>query len=129
MLCAAILAVGITSAWWQACWNRQGGPLVSLSAGLVYFSLEEGQGPSPGWIARLEKPAVVYWPRYPLKWELSRHTVCCPLWLLFLFAIVPTGILWWRDRPTRIACCQVCGYDLTGNVSGRCPECGADVCA
>ena len=21
-------------------------------------------------------------------------------------------------------CCQSCGYDLTGNVSGRCPECG-----
>ncbi len=20
--------------------------------------------------------------------------------------------------------CQKCGYDLTGNVSGRCPECG-----
>jgi len=23
--------------------------------------------------------------------------------------------------------CQKCGYDLTGNVSGRCPECGAKV--
>jgi hypothetical protein len=23
--------------------------------------------------------------------------------------------------------CQKCGYDLTGNVSGRCPECGAAV--
>lgn len=23
--------------------------------------------------------------------------------------------------------CYVCGYDLTGNVSGRCPECGASV--
>jgi len=23
--------------------------------------------------------------------------------------------------------CQTCGYDLTGNVSGRCPECGAPV--
>ncbi|MBI5764999.1 MAG: hypothetical protein HZA51_15895 [Planctomycetes bacterium] len=23
--------------------------------------------------------------------------------------------------------CQSCGYNLTGNVSGRCPECGTDV--
>jgi predicted Zn-ribbon and HTH transcriptional regulator len=23
--------------------------------------------------------------------------------------------------------CQKCGYDLTGNVSGRCPECGEAV--
>jgi hypothetical protein len=31
-------------------------------------------------------------------------------------------VQWWR-RP-RPGCCQGCGYDLTGNVSGRCPECG-----
>lgn len=24
-------------------------------------------------------------------------------------------------------CCVACGYDLTGNVSGVCPECGTDV--
>jgi len=23
--------------------------------------------------------------------------------------------------------CQKCGYNLTGNVSGKCPECGLDV--
>lgn len=23
--------------------------------------------------------------------------------------------------------CRVCGYDLTGNVSGRCPECGTEI--
>jgi hypothetical protein len=23
--------------------------------------------------------------------------------------------------------CQKCGYDLTGNVSGRCPECGTPI--
>lgn len=28
-----------------------------------------------------------------------------------------------RMRPD---CCAKCGYDLTGNVSGRCPECGVE---
>ena len=28
-----------------------------------------------------------------------------------------------RNYPVRH--CRRCGYDLTGNVSGRCPECGA----
>jgi hypothetical protein len=24
-------------------------------------------------------------------------------------------------------CCRACGYDLTGNTSGRCPECGREI--
>ena len=28
-------------------------------------------------------------------------------------------------RRTRLGACKQCGYDLTGNVSGTCPECGA----
>jgi len=33
-----------------------------------------------------------------------------------------------RLRPgPRPGHCRRCGYDLTGNVSGRCPECGTDV--
>jgi len=29
-----------------------------------------------------------------------------------------------RDDGQGLACCPNCGYDLTGNVSGICPECG-----
>jgi len=25
-------------------------------------------------------------------------------------------------------CCKKCGYNLTGNVSGICPECGEQIC-
>ena len=31
----------------------------------------------------------------------------------------------WRRR--RRGLCSTCGYDLTGNVSGTCPECGTEV--
>jgi len=52
--------------------------------------------------------------------------VSIPLWIPFVLIGVPTGWLWWRDRRRVAAgCCAACGYDLTGNVSGRCPECGA----
>ena len=30
----------------------------------------------------------------------------------------------WRRRPSRRGVCARCGYDLTGNTSGTCPECG-----
>lgn len=44
--------------------------------------------------------------------------------LIFGAVAVPTALLWWRDRPFPSGHCRQCGYDLTGNVSGRCPECG-----
>ena len=48
-----------------------------------------------------------------------------PLSLVFLAVGAPTVILFYRDRR-RIppGHCQKCGYNLTGNVSGICPECG-----
>ncbi len=48
-----------------------------------------------------------------------------PLWIPFAACALPTAILWYHDRrrpgPGQ---CQTCGYDLTGNQSGNCPECG-----
>ena len=51
--------------------------------------------------------------------------VYIPIWMPFLLTAVPTAIIFWRDRRRIPAhCCQGCGYDLTGNTSGVCPECG-----
>ncbi len=35
----------------------------------------------------------------------------------------------WRHRRFPPGHCSRCGYDLTGNVSGKCPECGAAILA
>lgn len=53
------------------------------------------------------------------------YAVEVPLWSLLLFF----GAATWLLRSKRIAPghCTRCGYDLTGNVSGRCPECGSAV--
>lgn len=49
-----------------------------------------------------------------------------PLWFLLMLTGVPTILLWRYDRArVKPGCCAKCGYDLTGNMSGRCPECGA----
>ena len=50
-----------------------------------------------------------------------------PIWLLIVAVGIPTGILWWRDRRPKTGFCKACEYDLTGNVSGVCPECGTAV--
>src|ERR1043166_5600360 len=48
-----------------------------------------------------------------------------PLWLPTLVLSIPMAFFVWRRRNRRGRdACRVCGYNLTGNVSGRCPECG-----
>lgn len=57
-----------------------------------------------------------------------------PSWLtvvLYLVPFVAAGIAFVisrrrseRDEGVARGCCARCAYDLTGNVSGRCPECG-----
>lgn len=67
------------------------------------------------------------------KWpRITRDTLGCVIaciqvwWLLPSMAIV-AGLLWWRDRSFPSGHCEKCGYDLTGNVSGVCSECGTEI--
>jgi hypothetical protein len=54
--------------------------------------------------------------------------VVVEIWALFLLCAIPTALLWWRERRLRRAgVCLECGYNLTGNVSGICPECGTAI--
>ena len=62
--------------------------------------------------------------------SLARKLPLQGLHILAIFALV-TAALWWMDQlikwPEPNGRCQKCGYDLTGNVSGRCAECGMPV--
>jgi len=51
-----------------------------------------------------------------------------PFWIPLLLVAIPTTFLFWLDRH-RIPQdhCQKCGYNLTGNTSGICPECGEKI--
>lgn len=59
------------------------------------------------------------------RWPDGRLEFSCPVYIPLALVVAPTSVLWWyhlRRRAT--GCCVSCGYDLTGNLSGRCPECG-----
>ncbi|MCG8405830.1 MAG: hypothetical protein MI923_11595 [Phycisphaerales bacterium] len=57
-----------------------------------------------------------------------KTTFSTPMWLLFILIMIPTAFLMYPDRRRyRPGHCQQCGYDLTGNTSGICPECGTKV--
>ena len=54
-------------------------------------------------------------------WEKSRPYVIVPLYPFALVAALIAILCWHHFPPGH---CQKCGYNLTGNVSGICPECG-----
>lgn len=47
-----------------------------------------------------------------------------PFPLLMIAVAVPTVLFWRRTRPKNAGHCSKCEYDLTGNTTGVCPECG-----
>lgn len=83
-----------------------------------------------GW--SVGRPHSLFW-KPQIRWRQSiagggyRH-ILLPLWIPFLLIAIPTGLLWYLDRRRILpGHCQKCGYNLTGNVSGICPECGVKI--
>lgn len=66
------------------------------------------------------------WFRLPTKGDDG--TIYIPLGLpVATLAVVSTMLIWRTRRRIPEGNCRQCGYDLTGNVSGVCSECGATV--
>ena len=64
-----------------------------------------------------------------LLFAYAEKHLTVPLWVPFiLFSVCPTMAFvrgpYRRYRRRKKRLCLKCGYDLTGNVSGVCPECG-----
>ncbi len=62
-------------------------------------------------------------------WSILRpdSEIFVPLYALFLAVAVPTLLVWrFGRKPVKPGHCR-CGYNLTGNTSGVCPECGVEV--
>lgn len=83
---------------------------------------------APGWTTSNGYFAMGFFRHPDISASVIGVFVAAPLWLPVLMVVVPTAFLWVRDRPLqRRGFCSNCGYDLTGNVSGVCPECGKRV--
>jgi hypothetical protein len=102
---------------------------VYIAGGALQWSwaFQRPVGLDPGWKAyRLPEhmSATTPWlPRFVTNATASHATL--PLWPALLTALAVTAYLFGRDRRIPPHHCQNCRYNLTGNTSGTCPECGA----
>jgi predicted Zn-ribbon and HTH transcriptional regulator len=140
-LCLTIVVAFVMSfVWIPRCdWQTSGywGDLL-LDRGIVYFYAEASPkglsvhhpGPAKARLAMVWIGDEWYWPGpkkcfCTLVCHLSLSYFACSLSILLLVGALPTAFLWYRDRRYPPGHCQTCGYDLTGNETGTCPECGA----
>ncbi len=76
-------------------------------------------------------PSVVGWHSEGLRswnlWTARSRFVEFPIYAAFLAVAIPTLLAWrFGPKPVKPGHCR-CGYDLHGNESGVCPECGIEV--
>lgn len=72
----------------------------------------DGNGPELMWRARIFRSRPV------------ATIVIVPLWLPFVMLSIVAALAHRRARRPKPGTCEKCSYNLTGNTSGVCPECG-----
>jgi hypothetical protein len=106
--------------------------LVFCPAGLfvaryTFGPRDEGDVVMPSrWIGGPQTTVIRWWPGF--RFDDTNLGGNLPLWPFILVAIPIIAARFYRDRRVPPGRCPNCRYDLTGNVSGRCPECG-NVCS
>ena len=135
-MAACVLLLGsLVASWrWSLLWVDQarearfqvawGGVWMMPDVGWAAIHVMSGPQPDPGWHVWDSEPGRRIWLPV-LSSGYGGPSIAVPFWLPLIILGCPTAYLWWRNtkRPPK-HCCQHCGYNLTGNVSGKCPECG-----
>jgi hypothetical protein len=62
----------------------------------------------------------------PERWEIL-FPVAVPVGMTLILPCLSLHMRYLKLRKLRPRSCRTCSYDLTGNVSGVCPECGTAV--
>lgn len=95
---------------------------IGIARGCGALVIAKDPGIPVGWFVRPRLMPTLWLPIIDFRGDIA---IGIPLWIPFLLVAVATGYLFLHDR--RLIApghCQSCNYNLTGNLSGICPECG-----
>lgn len=116
----SLVLIGMNTRWVFG--YERWGVLIGVGDGFVGVGIG-ASSPDRGWI----------WEHYEtfelqlLPTIIDDRVVVFPLTTVAFFGAAFGYVGWKRARRKLHGFCQVCSYDLTGNVSGTCPECGTAV--
>ncbi len=81
----------------------------------------------PGWYVKRSDSTELFWRPIGLFNGYTWYGLL-PLWIPCLIVTACTVVLWYLEHHRTLpGHCQKCGYNLTGNMSGICPECGEKI--
>ena len=131
---AAVLltAIFLLTGAWIVHWNARPGLIFSLTHGTIrmfawdtrYFAINYAPG-----VAIEDEPYALQ-PGFTIdagRTRAGQTVVAVPLWPLALATWLAAGLAWRSARRRRPWECRKCGYNLTGNTSGVCSECGTPI--
>ena len=123
-----LIVVATAASFWRAFTIWITGSLVTVNFGSVYV-FAGSIGPRAGWSAWSTGPASQDFHLWIAKWVFwpGLTVRAYPTWIPLLAAMIPTALAWRRLRRPLPGHCRNCGYDLTGNVTGKCSECGTEI--
>lgn len=115
---------------------HRGGAVVLLKIGPGDAWLDRTDG---GWFVRntfAHREYITVFPQYTRWWPQyfsqngsmnHRFLLSFPIGFVGLPLLLLSGVIGWRQwkHAPKASRCRNCGYNLTGNISGVCPECGS----